>query len=334
MPDPSPRLRPSRFPQPSSAAAPTVAALLLLCGAAARADAPPTSTFTTFPEPHTEQCEVPPSLFPEELQQQGISGDVKLRVEVDEKGHAADVQVLKPVHPKLDALSVMWMKRRCTFEPARDEEGRPVRAVISYTFVWRIAPDAAQAARTDGRPARLEAPATEPITLFSVPMTGSWSRPEPTAPGFAIRRPLWYERRQICTLPCKPTLLPDEHYFFDGPRMVRTIAFQLPPGTGPIAIRVAPASQAARIVSALAVGIGAAALLGASALYLDASRRDALQNTRGWVKPLDWDFSFSGTERTAGMAMLITGGISLVAGIVGLALTRSKVTFPPAGVAF
>ena len=68
--------------------------------------------------------------YPDELRQQGVEGEVKLQVAVDEDGTVQDVRVVKPLHPYLDNAAVQALKQWKFEEPVL-QNGRPVPAILT-----------------------------------------------------------------------------------------------------------------------------------------------------------------------------------------------------------
>lgn len=84
--------------------------------------------------------------YPDELRKRGVSGEIGLRLTIDEKGNVQKVEVLKGLHPYLDYSAVQAFMR-WTFEPVLRKE-KPVRAKFDYAFNFdpqRYAEEAAQA---------------------------------------------------------------------------------------------------------------------------------------------------------------------------------------------
>lgn len=75
--------------------------------------------------------QVPP-VYPDELRQQGIEGEVELQFVVDEKGIVRFAEVVKPLHPYLDYAAIQALKQ-WKFEPPL-REGKP----ISGIFILKI----------------------------------------------------------------------------------------------------------------------------------------------------------------------------------------------------
>ena len=79
--------------------------------------------------------------YPSEAEQLGIEGAVKLRVELDEKGHVHAVKVLSGLGHGLDqaAIFALTHKLECKFSPAIGTDGKPAAYVIpNYTFNFEI----------------------------------------------------------------------------------------------------------------------------------------------------------------------------------------------------
>jgi TonB family protein len=74
--------------------------------------------------------------FPEDCQNEGIQGVVKAGLEVDKAGDVAEVRVLKPLHPGLDAAAVAAL-RQWKYEP-RIKDGKPVTAEYEVDVDFRL----------------------------------------------------------------------------------------------------------------------------------------------------------------------------------------------------
>lgn len=72
--------------------------------------------------------QVPP-VYPDELRQQGIEGEVELQFVIDEKGIVQFVEVMKPLHPYLNYTAVQAIKQ-WRFEPPL-REGKPVPGIFT-----------------------------------------------------------------------------------------------------------------------------------------------------------------------------------------------------------
>ncbi|HWE28153.1 MAG TPA: energy transducer TonB [Polyangia bacterium] len=77
--------------------------------------------------------------YPSEAEQLGIEGDVKLRIELDDKGHVHGIKVLSGQGHGLDQAAVYALTHKCKFTPAIATDGKPVSYVIpSYVFHFEI----------------------------------------------------------------------------------------------------------------------------------------------------------------------------------------------------
>ena len=77
--------------------------------------------------------------YPAEAEQLGVEGDVKLRVELDEKGHVHGIKVLSGLGHGLDQAATFALTHRCKFTPAIATDGKPVAYVIpSYVFHFEL----------------------------------------------------------------------------------------------------------------------------------------------------------------------------------------------------
>ncbi len=91
------------------------------------------------PEIDTEACGRSIS-YPEEAAQLEIEGDVKLAIELDDKGKVHDIKVLAGLGHGLDqvALSAMRHRSECRFTPAIATDGKPADYALTYTFHFEI----------------------------------------------------------------------------------------------------------------------------------------------------------------------------------------------------
>jgi len=77
--------------------------------------------------------------YPADAEKNGIAGDVRLRVALDERGHVRSVRVLSGLGHGLDQAAAEAIQRHCRFTPAIDRNNRPVAFVIqSYTFHFEL----------------------------------------------------------------------------------------------------------------------------------------------------------------------------------------------------
>jgi periplasmic protein TonB len=77
--------------------------------------------------------------YPAEAEQLGIEGDVKLRIELDDKGHVHGIKVLSGQGHGLDQAAVYALTHKCKFTPAIATDGKPVPFVIpGYVFHFEI----------------------------------------------------------------------------------------------------------------------------------------------------------------------------------------------------
>ncbi|HEY1587944.1 MAG TPA: energy transducer TonB [Polyangia bacterium] len=77
--------------------------------------------------------------YPAEAEQLQIEGDVKLRVELDDKGHVHGIKVLSGLGHGLDQAAVYALTHKCKFSPAIATDGKAVAYVIpSYVFHFEI----------------------------------------------------------------------------------------------------------------------------------------------------------------------------------------------------
>jgi TonB family protein len=78
--------------------------------------------------------------YPQEAEQLGVEGSVKLHIELDEKGGVHSIRVTRGLGHGLDqvALHAMRNARECRFRPAIDRDGKPVPYALDYTFNFEI----------------------------------------------------------------------------------------------------------------------------------------------------------------------------------------------------
>lgn len=73
---------------------------------------------------------------------QGVEGEVRLRVELDERGGTRAIRVLTSLGAELDALAARHLRRdpACAFTPARGPSGEPSSTVVSpYVVRFELA---------------------------------------------------------------------------------------------------------------------------------------------------------------------------------------------------
>jgi TonB family protein len=73
--------------------------------------------------------------YSDEAIEHDVSASVAVRVEVDERGAVVGASLLKGAGYGLDEIALETVKKY-KFRPARDAEGRPVRAVFGWRIVW------------------------------------------------------------------------------------------------------------------------------------------------------------------------------------------------------
>jgi protein TonB len=96
------------------------------------------SDVATMPEIDTDACGKTIA-YPDEAEQAGIEGDVRLRVALTPEGHVYAVHVLAGLGHGLDRAATEALKHRCRFSPAIGKGGKPVAFVIqSYTFHFQL----------------------------------------------------------------------------------------------------------------------------------------------------------------------------------------------------
>jgi protein TonB len=92
----------------------------------------------TMPDIDTEACGKTIT-YPADAERNGIQGDVRLRVTLDEKGHVRHVRVLSGLGHGLDQAATDALTHRCRFTPAISKSGKPVPFVVeSYTFHFEL----------------------------------------------------------------------------------------------------------------------------------------------------------------------------------------------------
>jgi TonB family protein len=92
----------------------------------------------TEPEVDAEACGRTVQ-YPAEAEQLGIEGDVKFRIELDEKGQVHGLKVLSGLGHGLDEAASYALKHKCHFSPAVATDGKPVAFVIrQYVFHFEI----------------------------------------------------------------------------------------------------------------------------------------------------------------------------------------------------
>jgi protein TonB len=105
-----------------------------LRGGARGAAAPPHESRAAPARPVEDYTRLTPPYSSEAIEHD-VSASVSLRVEVDEQGRVVAASILKGAGYGLDEIAVKTIKGY-RFTPARDDHGRPVRAVFGWRMVW------------------------------------------------------------------------------------------------------------------------------------------------------------------------------------------------------
>jgi periplasmic protein TonB len=81
--------------------------------------------------------------YPQQAGEAGVGGTVAVRYRVGTDGRVGScIVTTSSGDPALDALTCRLIQRRFRFDPARDEEGRPVTSTIVERHSWVIHPEA------------------------------------------------------------------------------------------------------------------------------------------------------------------------------------------------
>ena len=75
--------------------------------------------------------------YPADARQQGIEGQIRVRLLVDASGKVADRRLLNKLGYGLDELA-MARAARFEFDPARDTDDRAVASVVVWTFTFTL----------------------------------------------------------------------------------------------------------------------------------------------------------------------------------------------------
>jgi protein TonB len=75
--------------------------------------------------------------YPPAAKQQGIEGQIKVRLLVDAQGKVAERRLLNKLGHGLDELALA-RAARFEFEPARDTDDRPVASTVIWTFTFTL----------------------------------------------------------------------------------------------------------------------------------------------------------------------------------------------------
>jgi periplasmic protein TonB len=87
-----------------------------------------------LPEIDGEACARTVS-YPQEAEQLGIEGEVKLRVSLDEAGKVHEIKLLKGLGHGLDQAAMNALRYKCRFKPAIGTDGKPAPYIIQ-TYTW------------------------------------------------------------------------------------------------------------------------------------------------------------------------------------------------------
>ena len=70
--------------------------------------------------------------YPQDLERDGVEGDVVLRLALDSSGKVTDAAVVESSNPRLNqpAIDRFLHEPACRFQPAIDRDGRPVPYVL------------------------------------------------------------------------------------------------------------------------------------------------------------------------------------------------------------
>ena len=95
------------------------------------------------PVPVTELASMPRAInpvkpkYPDELEEDEIEGEVILELSISKKGKVISVKVIESEHP-LFAKAAVKTAKRYKLIPGKTKDGKPVDAIIEYTFVFEI----------------------------------------------------------------------------------------------------------------------------------------------------------------------------------------------------
>ena len=91
-----------------------------------------------MPEIDTDACGKTIT-YPDDATKNGVEGDVRLRVTLDDRGRVRAARVLSGLGHGLDQAAVEALTHRCHFTPAIAKDGRAVPFVVeSYTFHFEL----------------------------------------------------------------------------------------------------------------------------------------------------------------------------------------------------
>ena len=110
--------------------------LLLMAGVVAQ-DAPTKRAEFPGGRDALSQFLITETQYPKEAQDKKIQGTVLVEFIVDKEGKVTDVNVLKSVHPLLDAEAVRVCHAMPQWIPAQDGEGKYVRSTYQLPFTFQ-----------------------------------------------------------------------------------------------------------------------------------------------------------------------------------------------------
>jgi protein TonB len=77
--------------------------------------------------------------YPADALRQHAQGLVRVALDIDENGRVTACRIVTSSgHPSLDAATCRILTTRARFTAARDEQGRPIKDVVTTQINWRI----------------------------------------------------------------------------------------------------------------------------------------------------------------------------------------------------